>query len=337
MKQDLIPLRLELTGMANQLFDLVGVRPAQATEKQRQQLAAYAFGMAFVLGQEHQLEPAEVHALVITYLLDVLGYSQPQAVRFAEMLIQATANPSPHPKLSALAHRGIDGYPLLKTGANEPLRADLLDVLGLPPPKPKAAKAETKSVAARAQVYQEFFGTPQRIDEDTELPRIDVHIYAPPDEERNWYTLVTSGMSDTPMNVPDGGSGATRAELILYVWEPTDHLVKRLRWLARTTQGRWVHFGTTMNNGNPPQPIFPDSKLTCFLFLPTYVEPDATLEQRLSIGGEGVKFLWVVPTTSKECVFIVHDGPEAFIELMTQAENCIVLDEQRHSYLRFRK
>jgi hypothetical protein len=131
MAKDLVPLRLEIAGMANRLFELVGFRPAEATEKQRQQLAAYAFGMAFALGQDHHLSPPEVHGLTISYLRDVFKYGDMQVVQFSDLLIQATASPSPQPKLKAIGHRGIDGYVLLKQKQIDRLREDLQDLLGL--------------------------------------------------------------------------------------------------------------------------------------------------------------------------------------------------------------
>ena len=44
MAKDLVPLRLEMAGIANRLFEVVGTRPQQVSEKERQKLAAYAFG-----------------------------------------------------------------------------------------------------------------------------------------------------------------------------------------------------------------------------------------------------------------------------------------------------
>ena len=46
------------------------------------------------------------------------------------------------------------------------------------------------------------------------LVHIDVH-YIPPTEERPWKTLVTTGMSDLPMTVPDDASELAYAELLL--------------------------------------------------------------------------------------------------------------------------
>jgi hypothetical protein len=43
---------------------------------------------------------------------------------------------------------------------------------------------------------------------------VDVYVVAPT-EKRNYYTLVTSGMSDIPMTVPDGVKASAYAELIL--------------------------------------------------------------------------------------------------------------------------
>jgi hypothetical protein len=62
-------------------------------------------------------------------------------------------------------------------------------------------------VAAREQVYADVFG--DRFTVSHELlplvPHIDVYVFEPDDDRgRDFFTLVTGGMSDLPMGVPDG-------------------------------------------------------------------------------------------------------------------------------------
>src|SRR5215475_89795 len=47
-----------------------------------------------------------------------------------------------------------------------------------------------------------------------DLVHIDDHV-GEPAAERNFHTLITSGMSDLPMTVPDGAEGVRFAELLI--------------------------------------------------------------------------------------------------------------------------
>ncbi|HEY1034384.1 MAG TPA: hypothetical protein VGE09_05320, partial [Pseudoxanthomonas sp.] len=68
--------------------------------------------------------------------------------------------------------------------------------------------------AARAAALQAAFGEPERIDRDSDRRhRVDVHVYARNfveacvDGDDEGYVLVTSGMSDRLMPMPDGYDG----------------------------------------------------------------------------------------------------------------------------------
>jgi hypothetical protein len=198
--------------------------------------------------------------------------------------------------------------------------------------------------AAREKVYQERFGNKWRLHRErpSEGPAIDVYVFEPgaqKGEPREFYTLVTGGMSNSPMAVPDGAS-FRRAELILYVDEPADKHVNLLRWLARLPhiqQGTWYAPGSTMTNGQPPQPIFEGSELSCFLFSQSIVVPDAAIQQKLVLEGDPTVMLWVVPITNLECQFILKRNLDEFYRVLDKKAHPLVLDEKRHSYIQARK
>jgi hypothetical protein len=107
--KDLKGLREQSADMAGGLFSVLGIRFEETTELQRQLLAAFSFGMQFVIGPRNQLGPPELHALAICLLRDVFRYSEPQAVAFAEDLI-ASASGCGNPTTNAVIHRGIEGH-----------------------------------------------------------------------------------------------------------------------------------------------------------------------------------------------------------------------------------
>jgi hypothetical protein len=194
---------------------------------------------------------------------------------------------------------------------------------------------------ARAVVYEDLFGDKfTRFDcQRTRAPRIDVLVFEPQRDgqgwERDWFTIVTSGMSDLRMKV-SAGFRHTRAELILYVAEPKELYVELLQWLAglpHDQEGTWYGHETTMTNGQPPQPIFAGSELDCFLFAPTPVVADHAVDERLSLEGDPFTFLHVVPITRAECDFILRHDHFAFRDILDERQHPFVLDERRRSYV----
>ncbi len=110
---------------------------------------------------------------------------------------------------------------------------------------------------------------------------LDVHLIYPT-PTHNYYTLVTSGMSDLPMHVPDGYEFLQHAELMLCLpphWplEQSDFKDEANYWPIRLlkTLGRlphqydtWLGIGHSMPNGDPPAP-FADNTALCGAILAT--------------------------------------------------------------------
>ncbi|MEY4565829.1 MAG: hypothetical protein RLY14_799 [Planctomycetota bacterium] len=89
------------------------------------------------------------------------------------------------------------------------------------------------------------------------MPHIDVYRF-PPNGKRDVFTFVTGGMSDLPMNAPSElGADYRRAELVFYSKENRDDYPELLRRLAHFVHDNrtWLHWGHTMPNGQPPEPL----------------------------------------------------------------------------------
>lgn len=198
----------------------------------------------------------------------------------------------------------------------------------------------TPHATEREQVYPAMFGKDWQVlpgTADASGPAIDVYVFEPggqTGEERGFYTLVTGGMSDARMNTPAGMN--KRAELVLYVEEPTERHASMLQWLAqlpRLQSQTWYGPGTTMTNGQPPAPIFDGSALDCYFFMSPIVGSDDKLAERLTIEGDPVASLWVVPITKSECQLAIDRSPGALLELFDRFEHPFILDENRPSYV----
>jgi hypothetical protein len=95
------------------------------SESDREICGAFLFGIVFAHGMLNRLNQAEVHALVIAALQDVLRYDLERARAFSLVLIQATKTAS-NPRLNSTIHRGIDGHRQLTSGQNFSLQNNFL-------------------------------------------------------------------------------------------------------------------------------------------------------------------------------------------------------------------
>jgi hypothetical protein len=165
-----------------------------------------------------------------------------------------------------------------------------------------------------------------------QVPHIDVYIFKP-SEDRPFYTFVTGGMSDLPMKVPEGVP--ERVELVLYALEQKDSYIELIRWMAHLIHDKstWVSAGSTMSNGQPALPIFPNSSLDFFLFLPCPVSPDSEILEQVFVNNQSVSLLWLIPITSAERHFVATRDIMDFIEILSEHEHPLEVQETRLSYI----
>jgi len=94
-------------------------------------------------------------------------------------------------------------------------------------PKPEIGFLEESTLANtedRERIYSELFGEADTVLHELLplIPHIDVYRF-PPSGKRDFFTFVTGGMSDLPMNAPpELGADYRRAELIFYSTENRD-------------------------------------------------------------------------------------------------------------------
>lgn len=192
------------------------------------------------------------------------------------------------------------------------------------------------NLAAREDIYRELFGDRFTVNHELQpmVPHIDVYHFEPGHDERTFHTLITGGMSDRPMQGAPKGV-LRRAELVLYSDRVDPKAVELLRWLAHMVhdQATWLSPGSTMTNGQPPQPIFDGSVLDCFVFLDSVVQPDAFLRDKLVLDGDPVELLWVMPITTNEMNVIREQGLDAFLDLLDANRHPHVLNVRRRSYV----
>ncbi|WP_139227403.1 MULTISPECIES: suppressor of fused domain protein [unclassified Pseudoxanthomonas] len=196
--------------------------------------------------------------------------------------------------------------------------------------------------AARAAALQAALGEPERIDRDVDRRhRVDVHVYARNfveacvDGDDEGYVLVTSGMSDRLMPMPDGYDGDESAarELFWYVRAPHPAFIEQLRWLAKLpfAEDSWLGYGHTVPLPEPPLAASPFST---FLLLPPVVATDRHLFDNLHLHGQGVEPLVVHLVSDAEYDLVRSDeGLDVFLDLLDVHRYPLVFDPARPSYL----
>lgn len=197
----------------------------------------------------------------------------------------------------------------------------------------------------RSDHYERFLGLASTVYHEIipQIPHIDVEIHPPCKSlGRDFFTLITNGMSDLPMHLPKGvDASAGRAEILMYVpelavkeysteasWE-----IDMIRFLARLPfeYNTWLAEGHTVPNGNPPSPFVPGSRLTTAFFMPPIFEPVEFGD--LKLDGAPVNLLWLQPITDKECDLKLRKGSQALYDLMDKAQLPMVLDVNRRSMI----
>lgn len=160
----------------------------------------------------------------------------------------------------------------------------------------------------------------------SELVHIDVHIVGPT-PERNFYTLVTSGMSDKPMRPPEEYSDLRYSELMICLppdwpmtdgeWEKDENYwpIRMLKMLARFPHeyGTWLWAMHTMPHGDPPQPFASNTRLCGMILLPPVAAPPEFQELRVS-DDKTIYFHALVPLHADEMDLKLKKGAGALFD-----------------------
>jgi len=179
----------------------------------------------------------------------------------------------------------------------------------------------------------------------SDLVHLDVH-FVPPAGARSWSTVVTCGMAERAMTVPDGLEDYRHAELVLALpadW-PLDEEAfadERVYWPVRLVKDlarlphefeTFLYYGHTVPNGDPPEPYASDTEL-CGAIISV---PELTSEpfDVLEVGdGRIVRFYAVVPLHRNEMQFKLEKGAEALWERLAEAGVTELLDTARESVI----
>ena len=166
----------------------------------------------------------------------------------------------------------------------------------------------------------------------------------PPYKEKDFYTLVTVGMSTYPMNTPDGQSEYKFGELMISLpntWKFDDESIKDfkyywpifcLKWLARFVHEykTWLGIGHTIPNGDPPEPFHESIGFSGMLLLPSILFPKSNV-CKISILKR-IHFYALHPLYTSEMNFKLDHGMEKVLDMFDAHKISEVIDTSRKPF-----
>jgi hypothetical protein len=188
-------------------------------------------------------------------------------------------------------------------------------------------------IEIREEFYQRHFGPLTEWvwhSNDDKDPHVDVYVFRPWGN-RDYWTLVTGGMSNLRQAIPEGAPDfiRPRTEILLYLNKMQPWAARALKRLAeypfeKETFLCWWH---SISNGEPI-PILPPADFNTFFLLPPYFE-DPQAFNLLEIEGDPVSFLWAHPITDAELRYKEEHGGKALDDLLMQQDLDLAFDAPR--------
>ncbi len=205
------------------------------------------------------------------------------------------------------------------------------------------ATGDSENIEIISQHIEKYIGPVATVFHElvSDLVHIDVHLVAP-DEGRDFYTLVTSGMSDRAMSAPS--NDYEYAEMVLQL--PPDWRLSQedfndennywpIRWMKQLARlpheySTWIGVGHTVPNGDPPQPFAKNTGLTNWMLLPPIHFP-AEFAQLPFGEDKTINFLQMFALHTDELQLKLEHGADALIEKFEAAQLSSVLEPARAS------
>ena len=175
----------------------------------------------------------------------------------------------------------------------------------------------------------------------SDLIHLDV-FYIKPTQDRNFHTFVTAGMSYLPMTPMKGAEEDTYAELMICLpetWEISEEALKDesyywpIRWLKMLARfphdhKTWLGFAHTMPNGDPPEPLTKNTKLTGVILLPPIGLNKDFWSLRIS-DDKIINYYCIMPLYKEEMDLKLKEGYRSLLDKFSKNNVSIVLDLSR--------
>ncbi|MGG6231988.1 suppressor of fused domain protein [Tenacibaculum sp. SDUM215027] len=177
---------------------------------------------------------------------------------------------------------------------------------------------------------------------------IDIH-WVKPTEEKPFHTFVTSGMSDKPMQTPEGIEDCDFCELSICLpkeWKVSEEdfndennywPIRSLKFLARFPHeyNTWLSYGHTIPNGHPAEPFTENTKLNTMALLPSVIFGEEF--HTLKLKNKSIDFYTLVPLYTEEVELKLKKGVEALFDGFDKFGINDVLDLNRPNTVKKKK
>ncbi|MBS1563470.1 MAG: suppressor of fused domain protein [Bacteroidetes bacterium] len=175
----------------------------------------------------------------------------------------------------------------------------------------------------------------------SDLVHIDVH-WVKASENFPVNVLVTSGMSDMPMNIPEGLDVPAYMELCVLLpkeW-PMDQASWKdeknywpIRWLKHMARfphqyDTWLGYGHTLPNGEHADPYAENTKLGCMILLPSISLPEGFRTLRVS-ADKSICFYCLYPLYREEMEFKLAAGSHELLNKFAKNQIGDIIDINR--------
>lgn len=158
---------------------------------------------------------------------------------------------------------------------------------------------------------------------------IDIH-WVKPTNKNPFHVLVTSGMSDKPMNVPIEIEAPIHLELCVLLpkdWKieenafSDENIYWPVRWLKTIARfphsfNTWVGYGHTIPNGENADPFAESTNLGCIVLLPSMTLGQEFFE--LKTYKKTINFLCLIPLYKEEMKFKLKYGTDKLLDKFDQ-------------------
>lgn len=189
--------------------------------------------------------------------------------------------------------------------------------------------ADPRVIKTREDAYNLSFGAEAIImhSTDRKAPHIDLYVF-PPAGQRDFRVVVTGGMSDLPMSVPEESDAREYIELIMGIGADQNWAINLLKIAAEypfdydtfLDVKHTVPFGGELGDG---------SSLSAFLFVePRFLPPQL---EEFEMNGIPVRFLQAVAITTAEYEFALAEGSDKLETLLEKHGFLITQDATRPS------
>jgi hypothetical protein len=200
--------------------------------------------------------------------------------------------------------------------------------------------AAIRAIAEHIRTYLGVVDSVLEAGGDEPLP-VDLHLVEPR-RDMPIRMAVTSGMSNHPMNTPPGAEDAQRVELILGL-QPTwpvgkesmrqEHNAWPVDWLKRLAAlphafDTWLGWGHTVPNGDPPEPLGPNTQMCGWILLPPLWLPEEAWTLVMN-EQKTVQFLAPIALYPEEMDFKLQQGAEALLDRLAELPLTGLFDFQR--------